>query len=110
MVIVEDDVALAHLQAELLAGHDVRVVTDNFAELFEDGPWAGVDVAVVDLMLPGVRGEDLLDYLAAHHPTVRRVVSTAMPLYELGKIIPKADYVLLKPFDVDRLQAAIEDR
>lgn len=108
MVIVEDDAMLAGLQAELLDGHNVEVVTSHFAELFAPERWADVDVAVVDLMLPGVNGEDLLDYLAAHHPQIRRVVSTAMPLYMLGHVLPKADHLLLKPFGEEQLRSAVE--
>ncbi|MGH9042663.1 MAG: response regulator [Acidimicrobiia bacterium] len=108
VALVEDDQALAALEAAVLEhDHDVTVIAGDFAELLTDAPWAGVDVAVVDLMLPGVAGEAIVRYLRDHHPHIRRVVATAKPFHELAELLPDAHTVLLKPFSPDQLREAV---
>lgn len=108
VVIVDDDLAVARLESAILARHRVTLVTSWFRSLLGPDPWAGVDVAVVDLMLPGIPGEEIVAYLAETHPRIRRVVATAKPLYELEALLPLADAVLLKPFSPDQLLRAVE--
>lgn len=109
VVIVEDDFTLARLEAFVLEErHEVTLVTTNFRALLTPEPWADIDVAVIDLMLPDLPGEDIVTYLASQHPKIRRVVCTARPIYELGELINLADQVLLKPFSIESFQRAVE--
>lgn len=109
MVIVEDmeDVALAERAMLAPVVDDIVVVVDDFGRAFTPDFWAGVDVAVVDLMLPGFHGEDICRYLAAEFPSVRRVICTAKPTYELPDLAALAHVVLRKPFALEDLVHAV---
>lgn len=78
-VVVVDDIAdvaeLARRQVEA-AGHEV-VVLANGCEALGYGEWADVDAALIDLRMPAVDGQQVLAYLAVHHPNVRCVVLSA---------------------------------
>ena len=78
-MVVEDTPLICQVVSEMLTreGYTVECRTHDFAALLAPGPWEGVDVAVVDIMLNGVSGADVLAYLTATHPTVRRVAFTA---------------------------------
>jgi DNA-binding response OmpR family regulator len=80
VVVVEDTVAIADMLAMALEFADVEVikVTSDFASLLTPEPWRGVDAAVIDLMLPDVDGESIVRYLAAEHPSLERVVLSAV--------------------------------
>jgi DNA-binding response OmpR family regulator len=80
VLVADDTVAIAEMLAMALefAGVDVTTRTSDFAVLLTPEPWQGVDAAVIDLMLPGMDGEDVIRYLAAEHPSVKRVVLSAV--------------------------------
>lgn len=80
VMIVEDTVAVAEMLAMALdfAGVDVVQRTSDFAALLTPEPWQGVNAVVCDLMLPDMDGEQILRYLAAEHPSIRRVVLSAV--------------------------------
>lgn len=108
VAIVEDSPDVAEMLTAMLGLHDLDTVafTDDFTALLHPGPWQGVDVALVDLMLPGIDGDEILAYLAAHHPTVRRVVLSAVAHQRLG-LDRHADAVVTKPVDTRSLLRAI---
>jgi DNA-binding response OmpR family regulator len=80
VMVVEDTAAIADMLAFALEFADVEVTTwtSDFASLLTPEPWRGVDAAVIDLMLPGMDGEDIVRYLAAECPSVQRVVLSAV--------------------------------
>lgn len=99
--IVEDNVDVAYMLGAALAldapDLDVAFTTTAFDQLLQPEPWEGVDVAVCDLMLPGVDGQTILRYLRDTKPTIRRVAMTAA-LAEGVHVTGLADQVLIKPF------------
>lgn len=113
VVMVVEDTADIAAYVELALGQrrpEVRVVkhVDNFEVLLTPEPWAGVDVALVDIMLPGVSGLDILAYLSDNHPNVRRVALTASTP-SAADAERLADLVLLKPARIDDIADAIGD-
>jgi DNA-binding response OmpR family regulator len=111
VVVVEDSVEIARMVETILSLADITtsLVTSNFECLFAAETWQGVDAAVIDLMLPGVDGEDVVRYLAAEHPAVRRVVLSAVAHYrpgldELATLLtkPVSPHTLLNALGVDR--------
>lgn len=108
VAIVEDSPDVAEMLTAMLGLSDVETVTftDDFASLLSAEPWQGVDVALVDLMLPGIDGDEILAYLASHHPTVRRVVLSAVAHQRLG-LDQLAHAVVTKPVDTRSLLRAI---
>ena len=80
VVVAEDTVAIADMLCMALEYADVEVVkvTSDFTSLLTPKPWQGVDAVVCDLMLPGMDGEDIIRYVAEHHPGIARVVLSAV--------------------------------
>lgn len=108
MIIVEDDPDIAAMQQYALADRaSVTLITSDFRRAFKAETWRGVDVAVVDLMLPGLNGEDICRYLAFAHPQVRRIICTARPTYDLPHLRLLAHVVLQKPFRIEDFVAAV---
>jgi len=108
ILVVDDDEMTCRYLVELLADHDVISVTHDFRRLIGSDLYDGVDVALVDLRLGAdLSGQAVLDYLAEHHPHIRRVAVTAAR--DNGPAIPvlAADTVLLKPFRMEELHAAL---
>lgn len=107
VVIVEDDPQISTLYRDVLAveGFEVAGPLHGPAAL-DDANWDLAEVAVVDLVMPDVDGQDVLEYLADRWPDVRRVVATAR------EQVPAdarrfADVVLVKPFNADELLEAV---
>ena len=80
-------------------GHDVQVLMD-------EALWRDVDVALVDLLLPGTTGDELLTWLVDHAPHVRRVAMSGSGPLRLASV-RNADVKLLKTFMLDDLLAAL---
>lgn len=88
-------------------GHDVEVTTSEFASLLGPEPWQGIDAAIVDLHLPDVDGLDVLRYLQAEFPHVKRVAFSAIsdPVEDVYLV---ADLVLAKPIGAHEFLVAME--
>jgi DNA-binding response OmpR family regulator len=63
------------------------------------------DLLIIDLMLPEISGEDVLDYLDETRPkTLRRViVTTASPRRLSCEFLERICRILAKPFDIEEL-------
>lgn len=107
VLVVDDQEDLAELLSQNLemAGAEVVKVTSDFDGLFDVEAWDGVDVAVVDVMLPYVDGRDLLEWMERHVPRVRRVAWTAMGVDLLGDV--HAHAVLQKPSPLEDIISAV---
>ncbi|WP_417215618.1 response regulator transcription factor [Arthrobacter sp.] len=109
LLLVEDDPALGPLLRELLAdGFAAELVVDGPAGLHRGltGEW---DVMVIDRGLPGIDGIRLISALRGHGITTPILILTA-----LGAVADKvegldagANDYLVKPFDVDELNARL---
>src|SRR5262249_39085656 len=69
-----------------------------------------VDVVLLDIVMPGIDGLELLEEIRGHHPTLpvvmltaTRTVKTAVAAMKLGAF----DY-LTKPFDVEQLRVVLD--
>lgn len=108
VVVIEDDTDIADLECRLLAPYcECRCITHDFEQVKTDATWEDVHVGIFDLMLPYHSGQELLEWVWKHHPEVRRVICTAMPISELQSVATYADYVLLKPFTPQQLVEAV---
>lgn len=108
VLVVEDNEDIAQLLGYILDSHGVEVqfVTNHFETLFEGRTWEGVDVALVDLMLPVYAGTEVLRWLQKNFPSIRRVAMTA-GLPAAGEAAGLASHMLLKPFSTESLLEAI---
>ena len=112
LLVVDDEPAARAKLRRLLAAHaDVDVVLEAadapsaITLLAREGP---VDLAVLDVEMPGANGLQLAAELSARNPAMRCVFSTAysehaLRAFELGAV----DY-LLKPFHAERLAATMD--
>ena len=108
ILLVEDEDALAELLRRVLvrAGYTVRIAADGHQAL------AALDVArpavlILDLVLPVINGFAVLEQIHQRQIIVPIVVITANPLND--EALPHTDIrrVLVKPFPIGELVAAI---
>lgn len=114
ILVVEDELHLAigikyNLQAE---GYRVTTVGDGLAALrmFDEQP-SGVDLVILDLMLPGMSGYAVCEALRADGHDIPVLILTARTLtedrtrgFDVG-----ADQYLNKPFDLDELLTRVKN-
>lgn len=110
VLVAEDDVRLAALLEQALteAGHLVTVRHDGLAALTaaRDG---GLDVLLLDWMLPGLEGTQVLQTLRNEGHTTPTLMLTARgELHDrVGGLDSGADDYLAKPFELDELMARL---
>jgi CheY-like chemotaxis protein/anti-sigma regulatory factor (Ser/Thr protein kinase) len=101
ILIVDDDRALRHVLAALLtnAGHTVDQAADG-PEALERLDAGGVDVALLDIGLPGANGLDILTYARARPtpPVVIMMTADDTPDSLLAAVRRQAFRFLRKPF------------
>lgn len=99
VVLVEDDRDLRTVYSMLLQdeGWEVIEAADTSEARLLD--WDGVDVAVIDWMLPGESGIEFAGWLRRTHPEVRRIIATAAPEamttlhgYPADLLVPKVQW------------------
>lgn len=111
ILIVEDDNDISHMLKELLQqnGYETAQAFSGTEALFyieKELPTA----LILDLMLPGMNGEDLLSKIKKEHPEVAVIISSAKEDIQtrVSLLRAGADDYIVKPFDVDELLARLE--
>ncbi len=109
VLIVEDDDAVASFLARLLErdGYAATVVEDGLTavELLESG--AAPQAILVDLMLPGWRGDVVADCARAADPDVPLIVMSGA-VHDPGLAhLPRRATFLAKPFSAEELREAL---
>ena len=108
ILVVEDDPATgkALLQGFREAGHNCRLATDGAVAL-EQAMSQNADVIVLDLMLPGRSGLNLLAELRSRGVQTPVIALTALGSVEqrVAGLNAGADDYLVKPFDFAELMA-----
>ena len=108
ILLVEDDVALAQLYRGVLrmAGFEATHVSDGWSALRaieEDRP----DVIVLDIHLPGLSGDELLNELAAR-PDTRQIPAIVVTGSDIHLAVAQAKEILRKPCAPERLVSVVE--
>ncbi len=111
ILIVEDDNDISHILKELLehGGYETAQAFSGTEALFyleKDCPLA----MILDLMLPGMNGEDLLAKVKEEYPQVPVIVSSAKEgaKTRISLLRAGADDYITKPFDTEELLARLE--
>ena len=112
VVVVEDDRELRSFLGEVMvdAGYEVEVFSTADAALEHLASDAPADLVVTDLILPGMRGHELLRELRNRRPELNVIIITAFGSIDSAIELVKAgafDY-LTKPFGTDELLLASE--
>lgn len=104
MLVVDDEPDELALIARHLRrlGYEV-VLTKSAEEALGDEEHLAVDVAVVDLRLPGMGGWELVDVLRARRPGLPVIVTSVLDADDY----PPVDAWLPKPFTGEGVQAAL---
>jgi two-component system OmpR family response regulator len=109
VLLVEDDAKLARLTRDYLEGNGLKVihVADGLSAI-KAGREPGIDVVVLDVMLPGVDGFEVCRELrkASHVPIIAVTARTDIADRVLGLELGADDY-LTKPFSARELLARI---
>jgi DNA-binding response OmpR family regulator len=111
ILLVEDDVQLARQIASALteAGHD-PVTIHNGEEALDKAKEAPFDLMVLDIVLPGMDGFEVLRHLRSHHMASRVLMLTARAEVKdrvTGLQLGADDY-LPKPFAMRELVARVD--
>ena len=112
ILVVEDDDAIREVVAlnRRLAGYEVTEAASAEQALAVFSPSAGFDVAVLDIMLPGMNGFSLCETIRRDSASIGIIMLSAKTL-ETDKIkglsIGADDY-MTKPFSVSELLARVE--
>lgn len=109
ILIIEDDAAIAHLMESTLRREQYNTIwaADGVqgADLFETGHF---DLILLDPMLPGISGFELLEYFVPSKVPV--IIISAMGQVEnrIKGLKMGADDFLVKPFQIGELLARVE--
>ncbi len=112
LVLIEDDTAILKLIAKVVKDVGMDVVAA--CEDAESGIAAAVahkpDLAVVDLMLPKISGEEAIQQIRQKSPNTKIIALTAvdMPARIMNVLKLGAHGYLIKPFKADRMLRGIE--
>lgn len=109
VLIVEDEHLIARLIEMSLtrAGYDCTVAGDGrtVADLIEENDY---DLALLDIMLPGLDGYELLDYLRPQGVPVIFITAKGTVKERVEGLRRGADDYIVKPFVVEELLARVE--
>ncbi|MFZ2493709.1 MAG: response regulator [Thermoanaerobaculia bacterium] len=110
-LVVDDDASIRLLVKRILMRHhfEVEVARDGaeaLEKIIEGRPY---EVIVLDLMMPRIDGNGVIQYLAEHCPERLHhvIVMTAFGASALDKVRPPISRFLAKPFNVDELVAEV---
>jgi CheY-like chemotaxis protein len=110
VLVVEDDPAIGPLMVDILAeaGFEVTLAT-NGPDALKMAAELRPDVITLDLMLPGMSGEQVIQALRAD-PATRSIPVVIVSAYGPGfpSALAAADAYIPKPFDVDDLIEVVE--
>ncbi len=111
ILIVEDDNDISHMLKELLQQNGYRTAqafsgTEALLYIEKECPAA----LILDLMLPGITGEELLERVKKEHPQTAVIISSARDAIRtrVSMLRAGADDYLTKPFDTEELLARLE--
>ncbi|MBI5070571.1 MAG: response regulator transcription factor [Deltaproteobacteria bacterium] len=112
-IAIEDDEAVARLIAQVLSSHGFQVCgtaltgEDGLALARKEKP----DVALVDLGLPRMSGEEVIHAIHQELPKTKCIALTAVdiPARVLGALRSGAAGYILKPFHASELARAVEE-
>lgn len=116
LLLVDDEKDLLDSIDQLLTfeGHQTRALSsgEEVVAALADPEFVKPDLIITDIIMPGMNGFDLLDYVRAQ-PDYKRVPflfisASVMPSVEQQLAQTEAVYYLRKPFDIEALCNLVE--
>jgi DNA-binding response OmpR family regulator len=114
VLVVEDDPTVAEVVASYLerAGHHVRSIADgtDAARILTCDEAVGIDLVILDLMLPGLDGIEVCRQLRKVHPALPVIMLTALGQEDdrIAGLEVGADDYITKPFSPRELVLRVE--
>jgi DNA-binding NtrC family response regulator len=110
VLVVDDQEVMLDIVREAFCDRDLDIVGVNTAKKALDYVLENrVDIVILDIMLPGLKGTDIFFRLKDADPFIQIIVMTAYPSYEtvIHMIKGGACDFLLKPFDDNDLRKIV---
>lgn len=112
ILIVEDDNSIADVLKIILEGEGFRVVIDPTGDSVIDGLNDHIDLGLIDYLLPGKSGIDVIEALKKHVsyssiPLILMSANTETELAQIAKNCGVSSY-LPKPFDIADLISKVK--
>ena len=111
ILVVDDDRALQNLVRTALEHKGYEVLTaDDAVQGLELIARDKIDVALLDVMMPGMDGLTMLSHLREHNENLRVIIMTALntPETAISALRDQACDLLNKPFEIQQLLSAVE--
>lgn len=112
LLIVDDEEQFLHSISRSLEMRDFKVIAVNRGEkALEEAQKHPIDIALVDLKMPGIDGQETLKALKQQHPWMEIVILTGHGTIESAADCTRsgAFSYLQKPCEFDRLMATLVD-
>jgi DNA-binding response OmpR family regulator len=108
LLIIEDDTSLRKLYAQEFTDEGYRVLTAaNSREAMEVLERDMPDAAILDLVMPGTDGIELLQRFVKQVPHLAVVINTAYPVYRHNYLTWSADAYVVKSSDLTELKQTV---
>ena len=111
ILIIEDDELIAELERDYLeaGGFEVEMELDG-REGLKKALTGEYDAMILDLMLPGMNGEEVLGKMKKEYPEIAVIISSARDDIQtrIAMLRAGADDYMIKPFDTEELLARLE--
>jgi DNA-binding response OmpR family regulator len=111
ILVVDDNVELQNLVRTALAhkGYDV-LTSDDAVQGLELITRGGIDVALIDVMMPGMDGLTMLSRLRERNENLPVIIMTALntPETAISALRDQACDLLSKPFEIQQLLSAVQ--
>ena len=109
-LVVEDDPAIRRLVEKLLQrrGMEIETAHDGQQAIEKIAAGGGYAILVLDLMLPGASGYEIIDYIKRSGVELPVVVVSAVSQQALSKLdLDVVKLVISKPFDVNEFTEGV---
>jgi len=112
-IIIEDDLSVRYLLKEAVKGlgHELIAAVDNIASAMVYLKAGKVpDIVLLDVVLPGEVGTNLIEYLRTNHKETRIILATGLSEERILRLVAPGGYdaILPKPFMINHLSALID--
>lgn len=113
ILIVDDEPALLRLLGRMIGGanRELLLASDGATalSLAQADPARPIDLLVTDLILPGMRGDELAQALRGEHPTLAILFVSGHATFQPRDRFEPPASILVKPFGPAQLRAAVEE-
>src|SRR5215475_2589891 len=113
ILVVDDEPTVLSLCQRMLqvAGYNVLAANGGEAALrLSNDPQNSIDLALLDIMMPGLNGIELANRLQAKHPNLPVVLMSGYSVVEIQRIVGEHPYrIIWKPFKTESLLRMIDN-